>query len=484
MHNIRTILLRMSTTLGFLFILGCAVGPDFAPPEPNLPSAFNPPLPEIAGLDPEVRPPTSWWKLLGDEDLSALMDKAATANLDIRVAQARLRESRAGRKTARAGYYPTVDAAGTVRAQRQSENSPFNPQLPPPLPAADPASDLYQIGFDAAWEIDVFGGVRRAVEAADARLMAAEANRDDVIRIILAEVALNYIELRGLQQRKAVLERNIRVQQETLVFTQNRFESGLGSALEVSQARAQLLATEATLPGIEAAIQLRLFQINLLLGEHPGERRAALLTYRALPVLPGTLFTDIPSEVLRRRPDIRAAEQRLAAEIADIGVATADLFPKFSLIGGFGWESAAGSDLFSSASQFWRLGPSMRWPIFQGGRIRANIDAQTAQSEAALARYEKAVLKVLQEVNSALVDHGHERQTAQSLRTAMAESQKSVTLSTALYQEGLSDILTVLNTEALLLNVEDEYALSLTREWTSLIRLYKAMGGGWESTSG
>ncbi len=290
--------------------------------------------------------------------------------------------------------------------------------------------------------------------------------------------------MRGLQRRKAVLERNIRVQQDTLAFTRNRLASGLGAALEVSQARAQLLATEAALPGIDAGIQLRLFQINTLLGEHPGDRRTALMVHKALPALPDALFSDIPSEVVRRRPDVRSAERRLAAEIADIGVATADLFPKFSLLGGIGLASASDGDLFESASRFWRLGPSMRWSLFQGGRIRANIEAQKAQSEASLAQYEKTVLTVLQEVTSALVDHGHERKTAASLKTAMAESQRSVDLSTALYQEGLSDILTVLNTESRLLTVEDEYARSLTREWTSLIRLYKALGGGWSAGPG
>ncbi len=475
MQNRKPILLHFVMTIYLTMLFGCAVGPDYRQPELDVPLAFNPKLPDAAKLDRAAPPPASWWELLGDETLADLMAKAATANLDIRIAQARLQESRAGRKTAQAGNNPTVGAAGNVSTLRQSDNSPTSAQLQ--------EFDLYNVGFDAAWEIDVFGGVRRAVEAADARQLAAQADRDDVIRVVLAEVALNYIELRGLQQRKDVLERNIRVQHETMAFARNRLDAGLGSALEVSQAKAQMLATEAALPGIAAGIQLRLFQINTLLGEHPGERRAALLTYKALPVLPDTFFTDVPSEVLRRRPDIRAAEQRLAAEVADIGTATADLFPRFSLTGGFGWESAQGRDLFDNDSQFWSLGPSFRWPIFQGGRIRANIDIQTAQSEAALAQYEKAVLNVLQEVNSALVDHGHERQTAQSLRTAIAQSQKSVTLSTALYQEGLSDILTVLNTESLLLSVEDEYALSLTREWTSLIRLYKALGGGWQSAS-
>ncbi len=474
----------MAIVLMLLLLTGCAVGPNYTSPALPVPAAFDPHLPPDTRIDPVPPAPETWWALLGDKILNDLIKKAVGANLDIRIAKARLRESRAGRNAARAGLFPAIDASGSVITQRQSENSPSTLRLPPPLPSPSLTSDLYEIGFDAAWEIDVFGGVRRSAEAADARLAAVRANRDDVIRIVLAEVALNYIELRGLQRRKAVLERNIRVQQDTLAFTRNRLASGLGAALEVSQARAQLLATEAALPGIDAGIQLRLFQINTLLGEHPGDRRTALMVHKALPALPDALFSDIPSEVLRRRPDVRSAERRLAAEIADIGVATADLFPKFSLLGGIGLASASGGDLFESASRFWRLGPSMRWSLFQGGRIRANIEAQKAQSEASLAQYEKTVLTVLQEVNTALVDHGHERKTAASLKTAMAESQRSVDLSTALYQEGLSDILTVLNTESRLLTVEDEYARSLTREWTSLIRLYKALGGGWSAGPG
>lgn len=462
-----------------LMVSGCTVGPDYTPPALETPKAFKAHLPADDRPDPAVPLPESWWALLGDEALTGLIRKAAQANLDIRIAQARLRESRAAGRVAKAGYSPTIGTSGAASVQRQSENSPSFPTLPAPFPATDPESDLYRAGFDTAWEIDVFGRVTRSVEAADARLAVAQAGRDDVVRVVLAEVALNYVELRGLQKRKAVLERNIRVQKDTLAFTRNRLEAGLGSELEVSQARAQMLSTKATLPGIEAGIRLRLFQITTLLGLHPGQPLQGLLAYQDLPQVPERFFADIPSEVVRRRPDIKAAEKVLAAETADIGVATADLFPRISLLGGFGWESGASSSLLDTASQTWRLGPSIQWPLFQGGRIRANIDVQTAQAEAALARYEKAVLGVFQEVSTALADHSHERQTARSLKAAITQSRKSVELSTALYQQGLSDILTVLNTEALLLRVEDEYALSRTREWTSLIRLYKALGGGW-----
>ncbi len=476
--------LRILALFSTLILGGCAaVGPEYTPPVTSTPDKFNPLLPESVVVDNQANLPGTWWELLGDETLAGLIRQAASQNLDIRIAQSRLRESRAGRRAAQAGQLPSVSAGGVISTQQQSENSPFFPDIPPQFGGTDSESDLFQTGFDASWEIDIFGGIRRSVEAAEARYQAAEAGRNEVLRVVLAEVALNYVELRGLQKRQKVIENNIRVQQETLEFTQNRLNSGLGTELDVSQARSQLLTTKSSLPGIQSTIQLRIFQIGNLLGEHPEKRLTQLLVYKPLPQIPDSLFTDIPSEVLRRRPDIMLAERLLAAETADIGVATADLFPKFSLFGGFGVETAEFDTLFNSDSIAWSIGPSFSWAIFQGGRIWANIEAQSAQSERALAEYEKTVLNVLRDVNSALVAHSYERETALNLFAAVDETRNSLNLSMTLYEEGLSDFLSVLNAEALLLLVEDRYTTSQTSEWTSLIRLYKALGGGWQGYS-
>ena len=476
--------LRLFVVLAALSLSGCAaVGPDYSPPQAFVSEKFDPLLPDGITVDNQVNLPGTWWELLGDETLTELIQQAVKQNLDIRIAQSRLRESRAGRKAAAADRFPAVGATGVISTQQQSENSPFFADIPPQFGGIDSETDLFQAGFDASWEIDIFGGVRRSVEAAEARYQAAEAGRDEVLRVVLAEVALNYVELRGLQKRQQVIERNIRVQQETLDFTRNRLNSGLGTELDVSQASSQLLTTKSSLPGIQAAIQLRIFQIATLLGEQPQSRFTQLMEYRALPLIPDSMFNDIPSEVLRRRPDIAQAERQLAAETADIGVATADLFPKFSLFGGFGVESAKIDTLFAGDSIAWSIGPSFSWAIFQGGRIRANIEAQSAQSERALTEYEKAVLNVLQDVNSALVSHSYERETASNLFAAVNETRNSLKLSMTLYEEGLSDFLSVLNAEALLLLVEDRYTASQTDEWTSLIRLYKALGGGWQGYS-
>ncbi len=457
-----------------LFLSGCAVGPDYRKSEIALDPEFGAGIPEDSDLTMNAPLPGDWWALLGDTTLTELIEAAAAANHDIRIAEARLREARAGKVAAGADLQPQIQFGGTAETREQSKNSPT-------YMGGETRTDLFLAGFDASWEIDIFGGIRRRVEAAEARLAGAQAGRNEVIRLVLAELALNYVELRGLQQRKNVLERNIKVQRGTVDFTQNRLLSGLGTELDVAQARAQLLSTESAMPGLEAAINLRIFAIGTLLGENPASRLKRLQPYQQLPPIPEELFEAIPSEVLLRRPDVQRAERLLAAEVADIGAATADLFPRFTLFGGFGTEADTFDLLFDSDSLTWSLGPSMQLPIFQGNRLRANIEAQNAQADAALATYEQTILRVLREVESALTEHGHERLTVKSLEKAKAASNDSVQLAKILYQEGLSDILTVLNAESLLLQVENDYSLSRTKEWTSLIRLYKALGGGWQN---
>lgn len=462
--------------LVILLFSSCTVGPDYSAPVLSVPTDFTTDLSAEPAVRVKAAPPQAWWKLFGDKTLDVLIDKAVQENHDIRLAKARLQESRAGSSGARAELFPTVAANTTAASQQQSKNSPS-------YQGGDRQNDRFHIGFDAAWEIDIFGGVQRSVEAAEARQQAATAGLAEVVRTVLAEVAIHYIELRGLQQRQAVLLKNIKVQRQTLTLTQNKLASGLGNELEVSQARAQLLSARSALPGIESAMRRHIFQISTLLGEHPQQRLNQLLAFQPLPQIPDTIYADTPSEVIRRRPDIRQAEQLLAAEIADIGTATATLFPRFALFGSLGAESAALDNLFTSDSELWSFGPSIRWHLFQGGKIRAAIEAQEAQAQAALVNYEKTVLTVLQEVNSALAEHRYLRQTVQALAAAQQQSQTSVELSTTLYQEGLSDILTVLRNELLLLLIEDQYTTSLTQEWTSLIRLYKALGGGWQQPS-
>ncbi len=451
----------------------CSVGPDYEAPDIQTPAALG-----FETGPPTPLPPT-WWALLEDPLMEELMQRALTNNHDLKIAQARLREARAGRQAAASTNYPTVGASGFAGRQRQSQNSPNIPPLPPGTPF-EAESDLFRTGFDAAWEIDVFGGTRRSIEGADARSEAASARLNEVVRTILAEIALNYVELRGIQERQRTTLKNINIQEDTRAFVENRFQSGLGTELELAQALAQLRTTQAALPGLEAGIRARIYQISTLVGDSPGAWLDTLSAYQPLPDIPTAITRDIPSEVLRRRPDVQGAERTLAAETADIGAAIADFFPKFSLTGGLALESGESSSLFESASQTWSFGPGISWALFQGGRIRANVDAQEAQAEAALAQYEKVVLSVFQEVETVIVEHNRERETSLRLESALNETSRSVELSRVLYEEGLTDFLSVLDAEGRLTLVEDQYTQSKTREWTSLIRLYKALGGGWE----
>lgn len=470
--------MNLSTTFPFLsggvvaFVLaGCAVGPNYESPETNASMQFA----EAQPLSDANPLPADWWLEIEDPILQELLATAAESNLDLEIAAARLREARAGLRSARDNNLPRVGVGGTAARQRVSENSPTLPPLPPGTPFAY-ETDLYRAGFDAGWEIDLFGGNRRGIEAANARLGAVQASADDALQTVLAEVALNYIELRSLQQQVANVERSVEVQAETLRLVESLRDAGLANDLEVSQARAQWLATSATLPSLQSGVQLRGFQIDVLLGQQPGTSTEQLQNVRDLPPLPSRLYQNVPADVLRHRPDVRQVERLLAAETAEIGQAQADLLPKFSLTGGYAFESGSTDNLFETASRTWSFGPGVQWAIFEGGRIRANIEAQTAQADSARATYELVVLRALQEVDSAWVAHHQERKTAAQLTATEAEFAHTLDLANTLYREGLSPLRDVLEAEARLIIASNQRVESNAREWTSLIRLYKSMG--------
>ncbi len=455
-----------------LLLAGCAVGPDYQSPEFDEATPFA----AASSAASEESFPLDWWGQINDPVLQDLLRVAAEQNLDLKIAAARLREARAGVQAAGAANLPRLGAGGTATRQRLSENSPTLPPLPPG--AAFPLqTDVYQAGFDAGWEIDLFGGNRRASEAATARFQAAVASVDDALDTVLAEVALNYVELRSLQQRAANVRRSIELQAETLKLVESLRDAGLAGDLEVSQARAQWLATQASLPGLIAGVDQRTFQIDVLLGTAPGTSLNLRDNNPTLPELPAEAFFRLPADVLRQRPDVRAIERTLAAETAEIGQAWSDLLPKFSLTGGFAVESGESNDLFTTASRTWSFGPGVQWAIFEGGRIRANIAAQTAQADGARATYEQVVLRALQEVDSAWVAHHQERQTAAHLTATVTEQQRTLELANTLYREGLSPLRDVLDAEARLIVAQNQLVESTARTWTTFIRLYKAMGG-------
>jgi NodT family efflux transporter outer membrane factor (OMF) lipoprotein len=425
-------------------------------------------------------PLVEWWESLDDPQLVRFIELAVQNNYDLRIAVARVREVRAFRKNTAAGLYPRIAIATNYSRQRGSENA-FGPN--PKLAEAglgDLEGNVFQAGFDAGWELDIFGGTRRAVEAADARLEAAIENRRDVLVTITAEVAIIYLELRGNQRRLAVAENNIRIQKDTLDFVEKRYRTGLGSELAVVQARSQLRATESFVPTLKAAIRSGAYQLAVLTGQMPGEALTQLQTTEPLPLPPKLVPVGLPSELLLRRPDLRRAEKQLAAATADIGAARADLFPRFFLTGRYGFDSASLSDLFTWSSLAWSFGPTVRWPVFRGGRIRANIEASEARNNAAVARYERTLISALAEVESALAGYVEVQEERRKLAESVQASARAVELAKSLYELGLSDFLTVLDADGRLTLVEDRLVVSETTLVTRLIQVYKALGGGWE----
>ncbi len=328
----------------------------------------------------------------------------------------------------------------------------------------------------------MFGRVRRSVEAAEADIGAANEGRRDALVTLLSEVARNYIELRGFQRRLKIAAANVKVQQETLDLTKARFQAQLISELDVTRSDAQVATTAAQIPALETQRNQAAHRLAVLLGQHPGALLSELLPAEesAIPAGPPDLPPVLPSELLRRRPDVRRAERELAAATARAGVATADLFPRFSLTGSLGLQSEEFRDLGDYGSRFFSIGPSVSWPIFDAGRIRSNIHVQNARREQAVVRYEQSVLTALEDAENALIAYGREQQRRQSLRRAVDANRRSVEMATQLYDRGLRDFLNVLDAQRELFASEDALAQSERTISTNLVALYKAMGGGWD----
>ncbi len=460
-----------------LFLLsGCAVGPNYRAPQTKAPAQWNESL--AGGETNSAITTTEWWTNFNDSELDLLVGRAVLSNLDLRIAQARMREARAQYGIASADLWPTVDGSSSYARQRQSQHQPVIGAVP--LSPDLFENNVYKAGFDASWEIDVFGGKRRAKEAAGAQVSASEFGRRDVLITLLGDVARNYVDLRGYQGRLAIALENIEAQERTLAITRDRFAKGLSSDLDVQQASTVLATTRAQVPTLESSIQTAMHRLEVLLGQQPGTLQAELTQASPIPAQPPVVPVGLPSELLLRRPDIRQAERQLAAATANIGAAKADLFPKFFLTGAAGFESVSASDWFTGGSKLWSVGPTMQWRIFDAGRIRGNIKVQNARQEAALATYEKTVLTAFEEVENGLVLYAKEQVRRRSLQDAVVSSQKSLDTANKLYANGLTDFLRVLDAERSLYQSQDSLVQSDRTISANLISLYKSLGGGWE----
>jgi NodT family efflux transporter outer membrane factor (OMF) lipoprotein len=458
-----------------LWFGGCAVGPNYQEPKLSTPAGWQ----EAPQPGVDVRPAelARWWTSFNDPLLDSLVERAVASNLDLRIAEARIREARAARALAASGLWPTLGVSAAYSRNRSSENAFSLGGFAPPGGKLE--QNLFSTGFDAGWEIDIFGGVRRSVEAADAAIDATVESRRDVLVTLLGDVAKNYIDLRGFQRRLAVARANLKAQQDTLELTRIRFQAGLTSDLEVAQAEAQVNTTAAQIPTLESALKAAAYSLDLLLGLSPGALWNELAGEKPIPDLPSEVLVGLPSELLRRRPDIRVAERQLAAATAQVGAAMADLFPKFSLTGAFGLRSVSAADWLTGRSRFWSIGPTVSWPIFDAGRIRAHIEIRNAQQEQALVQYQKTVLAAFGEVEKALVNYSREQARRQALLEAVASSRRAVEMANELYVRGLSDFLNVLDTQRSLYAAENDLAQSEAAMASNLVALYKALGGGW-----
>lgn len=453
--------------LSVFILTGCMVGPNFKSPQTSVP-------PSWVGINGQKTGPADlvrWWTQFNDPNLTSLIDRAMASNLDLKQAESRLRQARAARKVAFAGLWPTVDATGSYARSQRAGSATISPTR----------ADLWQSGLDAVWELDIFGGVRRNVEAADADIQAAFEDQRDVLVTIAGEVALNYVELRGFQQEIVIAKNNLDAQRHTAELTRQRFTSGLVSALDVANADAQVGTTLSQIPAFETSAQQTIYTLSILLGLEPTALLEELSPFSTIPVTPPALPAELPSDLLRRRPDIRRAEARIHAATARIGVATADLFPKFSLTGSAGYQSNALDHLMMSNNSFWSLGPSFDWQIFNAGSVSANIEVQKALTEQARLTYQQTVLTALQDVENALIAYSKEQQSNKALDDTVVANRKAVDLSTQLYTQGQTEFLNVLDAQRRLYASQDAFVQSTRNLSADLVALYKSLGGGWEN---
>ncbi len=453
-----------------MLLPSCAVvGPDYIVPVTAVPAAWNAAQPGTASMAYEL---SGWWTRLNDPLLSQLIERALAGNLNLREAQGRVLEARARRGFAQADRFPTLSASSGADRLRHSNEV-----------GARSASELYSAGFDASWELDLFGGRQRAVEAADALLQSAEEDRRDVLVSMAAECAINYVEMRSFQERLGIALANLAAQGDTFDIAGWRFDAGLVTQLDVDQARTALEQTRSQLPALRTGLDQAKNRLAILLGEKPGSLEELLAQSAPVPTPPEAIATGVPADLLRRRPDIRRAERRLAAQTAQIGVATAALYPRLTLVGSIGLESLAASRLFTSAAGTTNAAANAAWTLFDAGRVRHNIAVQGALQEQALARYEAAILGALADVENALVAYAGERQRRDALTAASVSAASALQIARDQYAAGLTDFLVVLETQRTLLALQDQRAASNGEATSDVVRLFKALGGGWRENA-
>jgi outer membrane protein, multidrug efflux system len=464
--------------LAFLALLAaCAVGPSYHRPETPVDARFaNGGEPGLAEGEPIER----YWTSFEDPLLSQLVEDSIAHNRDLQAATANLQAARAARRLAGFDQYPTVNFAGGY-----TKNLDAAIEIPiPGIPQQERQFDAAQAGFDGLWELDLFGRVRRNVEAARADVGASEATLRDARVSVIAEVARDYFILRGLQDQLSLTRRNGDNQLSTVKLTRTRLEAGRGNELDTSRAEAEWQTTLASIPTLEASIGTTLYRLSVLTGRTPTALTGQLEPEAPMPTLPAFNAVGTPERLLRRRPDIRVAERKLAGATARVGVAMGDLFPKVTLTGQVGYWAPTFGEFGQSQSRFYSVGPSISWAAFDMGRVLARIGEARAQTDAALAQYQSAVLGALEDTEGAMITYGRSQSRRDTLKLAAAASDKAADLARKRFEGGLIDFLEVLDAERTALSAELLLSQSRTDAATSLIAVYKALGAGWAIPEG
>lgn len=485
----RGVMWMAATSVAMAIVAGCTVGPDYVPPKVTTPGLYaSSPTTKMVttrpttGLDsaqqrsdttdPAVADLSRWWEAFNDPTLNGLIERAVQGNKDLRIAEARLRQARAALGITEAAWYPNVDVGGGVTRSRTGEANN--------VPRATEGT-LYRAGFDASWEIDVFGAVRRDVEASKADLGAVEEDRRSLLTSILAEVASNYVTVRGTQQQIRIAQGNIASQRRTLEVNEARANAGVLSDYDVSTSRAQVASFEAVIPPLQRTEAAAIFRISVLTGQAPGALQTELAPTDGIPMSLPVIPVGLPSELLRRRPDIRAAERRIAAQTARIGVATADLFPRFSLTGSFGSQDTHQKQFLDSSRLFYSIGPAVSWNVFDAGRIRNNIRVQNEVQNQTISAYEQQILLAMEEVENAVTAYSRNVDRREALGRAVDAQRRAVQNVTNLFTGGLGDPLNILIAQRDQFNYELQLVATETELSANLVSLYKALGGGWEN---
>jgi multidrug efflux system outer membrane protein len=451
------------------------IGPRYQRPEAAAPKQW--PAETARGVTPGEPVTEEWWKSFQDPELESLVVRALKGNLDLQLAVARVDEARTNRRIAQSALAPQVTAEGSIVRDRQVLfGLPFGPLTY--------ETNQYQALSDMSWEADVFGRIRSEVRAATADLAAQQDDARNVWIILLGDVAANYAQLRGYQLRLVIAGRNIGIQQDTVELTRALAAAGQATERDVAQAEAQLESTRAAVPQLETARDAAIHRLSVLLGSEPGALVTELSQTAPLPVAPPAVPVGLPSELLERRPDIRRSEAQLVAATARVGEAKAGFFPKFSLTGDAGRESTQLHLLALGLGNVFSFGPSLSVPVFTAGRIRANVAVQQVRVREAEATYRSTVLTALEETENALVSYSNEQERRDRLQRVTQADRTALDLAQVQYRAGLADFLTVLDAERTLSQNEDELAQSQTTVATSLISLYKALGGGWSQAPG